>query len=85
MGCHANPLCTWNQSPVYNCLINFSSSIDAKDEELRSLQYVASLQDLELTAYFRLFKETRSNFSPKLMSRVRLLYRTVKIKTSRTW
>lgn len=52
-----NPLCTCYQTPVDNYLISIYTTRKVKGEKLRSLQYIASQQDLELNAYFRLFKE----------------------------
>lgn len=52
-------------------LISLYTVRKVKYEKLRSLQYVASLQDLELSAYFSLFREAWSNFLPKLIEQLR--------------
>lgn len=64
MSCHTKPLCICNQSLVYRYIY---TNRKVKYENLRSPQYVARLQDLEINAYFRLFKEAWSNFLPKLI------------------
>lgn len=58
-------------------LISIYTIRKVKYEKLRSPQYVASLQDLELRACFRLFREAWSNFLPKLIEQLR---KTVKKK-----